>query len=67
MWTGVSRLAVGVTIIGGLAALLLYLGQSQAVPQVSALLPVELLRLVVYLALFVALALVVLTRVLPNE
>jgi hypothetical protein len=62
MWTGVSRLAVGVTIIGGLAALLLYLGQSQAVPQVSALLPVELLRLVVYLALFVALALVVLRQ-----
>ena len=62
MWTGVSRLAVGVTITGGLAALLLYLGQSQAVPQVSALLPVELLRLVVYLALFVALALVVLRQ-----
>jgi hypothetical protein len=62
MWTGVSRLAVGVTIIGGLAALLLYLGQSQAVPQVSAFLPVELLRLVVYLALFVALALVILRQ-----
>jgi hypothetical protein len=53
---------VGVTIIGGLAALLLYLGQSQAVPQVSALLSVDLLRLVVYLALFLALALVVLRQ-----
>jgi hypothetical protein len=62
MWTGISRLAVGATIIGGLAALLLYLGQSQVVPQVSALLPVELLRLVVYLALFVALTLVVLRQ-----
>jgi hypothetical protein len=61
MWTGVSRLALGVTIVGALAAVLYYLGHSQAVPplgpQVSALVSLDLLRLVVYLALFLALAL----------
>src|SRR5262249_42345601 len=66
MWTGASRLAVGVTLVGGLAAVLLYLEQSQVVPQLgplgSALLPVELLRLVVYLALFLALALLILRQ-----
>ena len=66
MWTGVSRLAIGVTIVGALAAVLYYLGQSQAVPplgpQVSTLFSLHLLRLVVYLALFVALALVILRQ-----
>ena len=66
MWTGVSRLALGVTIVGALAAMLYYLGQSQAVPplgpQVSALVSLDLLRLVVYLALFLALALVILRQ-----
>jgi len=40
MWTGVSRLAIGVTLVGALAAVLYYLAHSQAVPplgpQVSA-------------------------------
>jgi len=66
MWTGVSRLALGVTLVGALAAALYYLGHSQAVPplgpQVSALLSLDLLRLVVYLALFLALALVLLRQ-----
>src|SRR4029453_9961698 len=66
MWTGISRLAIGVTLIGALAAVLYYLGQSQAVPplgpQVSALVSLDLLRLVVYLALFLALALVILRQ-----
>ncbi len=66
MWTGVSRLAIVVTIVGGLASVLLYLGQSQAMPlvgpRVSALLSGDLLRLVVYLALFLALALVILRQ-----
>ena len=66
MWTGVSRLAIGVTLVGALAAVLYYLGHSQAVPplgpQVSALLSLDLLRLVVYLAFFVALALVILRQ-----
>ena len=66
MWTGVNRLALGVTLVGALAAALYYLGHSQAVPplgpQVSALLSLDLLRLVVYLALFLALALVLLRQ-----
>ena len=66
MWTGVSRLAIGVTLVGALAAALYYLGHSQAVPplgpQVSALVSLDLLRLVVYLAFFVALALVILRQ-----
>jgi phosphate/sulfate permease len=66
MWTGVSKLAVGTTILGALAAVLLYLGQSQAVPQasplVSTFLSAPLLRLVVALALFLALALVILRQ-----
>jgi hypothetical protein len=66
MWTGVSRLAIGVTLVGALAAVLYYLGQSQAVPplgpQVSALVSLDLLRLVVYLALFLSLALVILRQ-----
>ena len=66
MWTGVSRLAIGVTLVGALAAVLYYLAHSQAVPplgpQVSALVSLDLLRLVVYLALFVALALVLLRQ-----
>ena len=66
MWTGVSRLAIGVTLVGALAAVLYYLAQSQAVPpigpQVSALFSLDLLRLVVYLALFLALALVILRQ-----
>ena len=66
MWTGVSRLAIGVTIVGALAAVLYYLAHSQAVPplgpQVSALVSLELLRLVVCLALFLALALVILRQ-----
>jgi type VI protein secretion system component VasK len=60
MWTGVSRLAFGVTIVGALAAVLYYLGQSHIVPQLDAL--VTLLRLVVYLALFLALALLLLRQ-----
>jgi len=66
MWTGVSRLAIGVTLVGVLAAVLYYLGHSQAIPpigpQVSTLFSLDLLRLVVYLALFVALALVILRQ-----
>ena len=66
MWTGVSRLAIGVTFVGALAAVLYYLGHSQALPpigpQVSALFSLDLLRLIVYLALFVALALVILRQ-----
>ena len=66
MGTGVSRLAIGVTFVGALAAVLYYLGHSQAVPplgpQVSALVSLDLLRLVVYLALFVALSLVILRQ-----
>jgi hypothetical protein len=66
MWTGVSRLAIGVTLVGALAAVLYYLGQSQAVPpigpQVNALVSLDLLCLVVYLALFLALALVILRQ-----
>jgi hypothetical protein len=66
MWTGVSRLAIGVTFVGALAAVLYYLGQSRAVPplgpQVSTLVSLDLLRLVVYLALFLALALVILRQ-----
>ena len=66
MGTGVSRLAIGVTFVGALAAVLYYLGHSQALPplgpQVSALLSLDLLRLIVYLALFVALALVILRQ-----
>jgi hypothetical protein len=66
MWTGVSKLAIGVTLVGALAAVLYYLGQSQAVPplgpQVSARFSLDLLRLVVYLALFLALALVLLRQ-----
>ena len=66
MWIGVSRLALGVTLVGAFAAVLYYLAQSQAVPpigpQVSALVSLDLLRLVVYLALFAALALVLLRQ-----
>ena len=66
MWTGVNRLALGVTLVGALAAALYYLGHSQAVPplgpQVSALVSLDLLRLVVYLALFFALALIILRQ-----
>jgi hypothetical protein len=66
MWTGVSRLAIGITLIGALAAVLYYLGHSQAVPpigpKVSVLFSLDLLRLVVYLALFLALALVILRQ-----
>jgi hypothetical protein len=66
MWTGASRLTIGVTLIGALAAMFYYLGHSQAVPpigpQVSALVSLDLLRLVVYFALFVALALVILRQ-----
>ena len=66
MWTGVSRLAIGVTLVGALAAVLYYLAHSQAVPplgpQVSARFSLDLLRLVVYLALFLALALVLLRQ-----
>ncbi len=66
MWTGVSRLAIGVMFVGALAAVLYYLGHSQALPpigpQVSALVSLDLLRLIVYLALFVALALVILRQ-----
>ena len=66
MGTGVSRLAIGVTFVGALAAVLYYLGHSQALPplgpQVSALFSLDLLRLIVYLALFVALALVLLRQ-----
>ena len=66
MGTGVSRLAIGVTFVGALAAVLYYLGHSQALPpigpQVSALFSLDLLRLIVYLALFVALALVILRQ-----
>jgi hypothetical protein len=66
MWTGVSRLAIGVALVGALAAVLYFLGHSQALPplgpQVSALFSLDLLRLVVYLALFLALALVILRQ-----
>ncbi len=66
MWTGVSRLAIGVMFVGALAAVLYYLGHSQALPplgpQVSTLVSLDLLRLIVYLALFVALALVILRQ-----
>ena len=66
MWAGVSRLAIGVTFVGALAAVLYYLGHSQAVPplgpQMSTLVSLDLLRLVVYLALFLALALVIIRQ-----
>ena len=66
MSTSSIRLALGVTLIGALATVLYYLAQSQAVPpigpQVSAIFSLDLLRLVVYLALFVALALVILRQ-----
>jgi hypothetical protein len=66
MWTGGSKLVIGVTLVGALAAVLYYLGQRHAVPpldpQVSALVSLDLLRLVVYLALFLALALVILRQ-----
>jgi hypothetical protein len=66
MWTGVSRLALGVTLVGAFAAVLYYLAHSQALPpigpQVSTLFSLDLLRLIVYLALFVALALVILRQ-----
>jgi hypothetical protein len=66
MWTGGSRLAIVVTLIGALAAVLYYLGHSQAAPplgpQVNTLVSVDLLRLIVYLALFLALALVILRQ-----
>ena len=66
MWTGVSRLAIGVTLVGALAAVLYFLGHSQAVPPldpyVSTFVSLDLLRLVVYLALFLALALVLLRQ-----
>ena len=64
MRTTVSKLAIGVTLVGALAAVLYFLAQSQAAPplgpQVHALFSLDLLRLVVYLALFAALALVLL-------
>jgi len=66
MWTSVNRLALGVTLVGAFAAVLYYLAHSQALPpigpQVSTLFSLDLLRLVVYLALFLALALVILRQ-----